>query len=461
MPLCLAAKRFKMAPDTRGPLVAHLAVMGHLRAMRASVLLAVPAALSGRAVIHGLLEVLASPVRALAVVALVAVFSSPLQARPIPAEGATAAAGPTKPAAKKATRKNSPEPVPALPAAVDVAPGLEAFGALPADPEPEEITRGQHYWIGNEDRLDIFHEAIAQKGGIHLGVGAEQNYILCGWSRCEVLVLMDFDQAIVDLHRVYRLAFQAAATKEDFKAIWLDKNRRVLRAAIRSELKGKERIGAQKALDVARWSIERRFAKLETQMAAHKLPFFLDDDDTYAWLRALVMEGKVFAVRGDLTAKRTVQAIGAAATASKKTFGSIYLSNAEQYFQYKQQTRSNFQSLPMAANSVVLRTHGWNTLRYAKGGNSYHYGVQTGPSFTALAGDKTVWSSRQILQWATPGAEKGTSTMDATDGAVAKEAFKAREKERLAARKAKGTKSTKPAGAKTVKAGGDEAVAAP
>ena len=112
---------------------------------------------------------------------------------------------------------------------------LGGFRVLPEDPPPAEITRGSHYWIGNEDRLDVFYDDVSKdavKGGVHMGVGAEQNWMFIGWSKPEVAVMFDFDQAIVDLHRVYFVAFAAAATKEEFKALWLDKSRKGLRAGV-------------------------------------------------------------------------------------------------------------------------------------------------------------------------------------------------------------------------------------
>ena len=309
-------------------------------------------------------------------------------------------------------------------AATDPAAGtLEIFAALPKDPEPAAITRGQHYWIGNEDRLDLFYTAIKDKGGIHMGVGAEQNWLLCGWSRCRVAVFMDFDQAIVDLHHVYIAAFATAPTRAAFLKLWLDKKRKDLRAAVITRYSGAQALGALKALDVARWSVERRFGRLTTQTAAHGLPSFLTSDADYAWLHELARDGRAFAVRGDLTAKKTVLAIAAAATTAALPVRSLYMSNAEQYFTYNKQTRMNLSSLPMDDESVVLRTHGSNALGYAAAGNAYHYGVQTGPSFKAFVAEPTVTSSHQILQWAAVGSEPGTSTMTSTTPKAARSAW--------------------------------------
>ncbi len=303
------------------------------------------------------------------------------------------------------------------------APDLSGFAAIPRDPPPVETTRGQHYWIGNEDRLDLFYGEIKGKAGIHMGVGAEQNWLLCGWSRCDVLVLMDFDQAIVDLHRVYLAAFATALTRAEFMDLWLDKKRTGLRAAIVARFTGADRAGALHALDVARWSVQRRFARLDKQMQARELSTFFTNDDDYLHLRQLVLDGRVFAVRGDLTAKHTVLAIAAAAKQAALPVRTVYLSNAEQYFNYNEQTRKNLISLPMDEASVVLRTHGSRALGYVNGGNSYHYGVQTGASFQALLQSPLVTSSHQILQWAEPYGEKGWSRQTSTDAEAVRAAW--------------------------------------
>ncbi|HEY1101470.1 MAG TPA: hypothetical protein VGF99_21200 [Myxococcota bacterium] len=311
-----------------------------------------------------------------------------------------------------------------------------AFAAIPADPPPATTTRGEHYWIGNEDRLDLFYTDVQNKHGIHMGVGAEQNWVLCGWSRCDALVLMDFDQAIVDLHRVYVVAFALAPTRRAFLDLWLDRSRKGLRAGIITRYGGREALAALKALDVARWSIERRFTRLEDGLTARGVPSFLTDDAQYAWLHELVVRDRVVTVRGDLTAKKTVLAIAAAATRTGLPVRTLYLSNAEQYFSYNKQTRKNLTSLPLDAEGLVLRTHGSKALGHAEGGNRYHYGTQTAASLTAFLSSTAVTSSHQILQWATTTTEPGRSLQASTAPTAAREAW-------LAAKKSAGSSTKK------------------
>ena len=292
-------------------------------------------------------------------------------------------------------------------------PDLSAFAHLPADPPPDEIVRGIHYWISNENQLDLFHDAVKDKGGIYLGVGTDQNYLLAAWARAEVLVLLDFDQSVVDLHRVYRVMFRAAQGPEDFLRLWrLQSRREVLRLIEEGYADPKERASALRAYGKARWAVERRLKRVVARMAQVSLPCFLVDADQYAYLRRLFLEDKVFMVRGDLTAQRSVSAVARAAEKAGKKVGVLYLSNAEQYFPYGEQYRSNIRALPLDEGSVVVRTSGQRGLSHVKG-TYYHYNTQSGASFVAWLADAKTRDVRTMLRFAPDsGRVHGLSRLD-------------------------------------------------
>jgi hypothetical protein len=58
-----------------------------------------------------------------------------------------------------------------------------ALGAVVPDPEPEALTRDTHYWICNEDALELFEPHVRGLGGALVGVGTDQNFIFAGWAR--------------------------------------------------------------------------------------------------------------------------------------------------------------------------------------------------------------------------------------------------------------------------------------
>lgn len=292
-------------------------------------------------------------------------------------------------------------------------PNLAAFASLPADPAPEEIVRGLHYWISNENHLDLFHDVVKDKGGVYVGVGSDQNYLLGAWARSEVLVLMDFDQAIVDLHRVYRVLFRAAETPEEFLHLWQLKSRPEVRRLVEEGYADKKvRASALRAYGTARWTVERRLKRVVEQMEKASLPCFLVDEAEYAHLRRLFLEDKVFMVRGDLTARRSVSAIAQAAAQAGLKVGVLYLSNAEQYFPYDAQYRSNMRALPLGEDGVVLRTSGQRGISHVKG-TYYHYNTQSGPSFVSWLGDAKTRAVLGMLRLAPPsGKVYGLSRLD-------------------------------------------------
>ncbi len=316
-------------------------------------------------------------------------------------------------------------------------PTLAAFSNLPADPAPEELVRGNHYWISNENELYLFHDAVKDKGGVYVGVGSDQNYLLGAWARAEVLVLMDFDQSIVDLHRVYRVIFRTAETPADFLRLWRNESRPEVRRLIQEGYADpKERTGALRAFGTARWAVDRRLKRVVEQMGKASLPSFVTDADDYAHIRRLFLEDKVFMVRGDLTAKRTVSAVGKAVAQAGMKVGVLYLSNAEQYFPYDKGYRSNIRELPLDEHSVVVRTSGHRGITHVKG-TYYHYNTQSGASFVSWLADAKTRDVRTMLRYApAAGTVYGVSRLD-IGPEEAREAAKQRLLEKQAMKKVK------------------------
>ncbi|MEM6297042.1 MAG: hypothetical protein AAGA54_37600, partial [Myxococcota bacterium] len=105
---------------------------------------------------------------------------------------------------------------PAVPSA------LAPLTALPSDPPPAKLTNDTHYLVSNERRLDLFADDVRDRGDAYIGVGAGQNYVLAAWADPEVMVLVDFDADVVDLHALYILFFAHADDIETFESLWSD-----------------------------------------------------------------------------------------------------------------------------------------------------------------------------------------------------------------------------------------------
>lgn len=238
-------------------------------------------------------------------------------------------------------------------------PGLAAaLQRIRPDPLPPATTRGLHYVASNERRQYHFRRAVERLGGVWIGVGAEQNYTMAGWARPELLILLDFDQVVVDLHHIYRVAFAYSPDAERFLAFWHRRQRRHSAGLLRSALADRPRL-RRRALAVFRRyrrPVEVRLRALRDAYQRAGQPVFLTDPEQYAHLRALVHTGRVHPLRGDLTARGSMRRLGRVLARHGRIVRALYLSNAEQYFQYTPEFRRNVVALPVDEWSLLLRT---------------------------------------------------------------------------------------------------------
>jgi hypothetical protein len=248
-----------------------------------------------------------------------------------------------------------------------------ALGAIPDDPAPAALIQETHYFISNESFPERFRPAFDGVGGIFVGVGPEQNYLFASWAEPEILLLIDFDQMIVDLHRVYRELFLASADPQAFIARWApaerDATRALLGAAIADE---GERGRVLTAFDKARPAVYPRMQLIRMRYGNLGVRTFLSDPDSYRYLRAMHQEGRVRALRGDLTARATLRGVAEFARALRLPVRGIYLSNVEFYFDYASGLGENLASLPVDGRSRVART-----VPFKHRGSDYRYVVQS------------------------------------------------------------------------------------
>ncbi|MCS6912844.1 MAG: hypothetical protein RMK29_11750 [Myxococcales bacterium] len=261
------------------------------------------------------------------------------------------------------------EPGPSLPAHWQA-----ALQTIRQDPPPPALIRNSHYIISNEDRPHAFRAVLEDRGGIYIGVGSEQNYLLAGWARPELIFLVDFDQLVVDLHRVYRVLMREAPDPQAFLDLWKPEQEDRVRALLAAAYPGDPSV--LRAYRRCRFSVPARLHKMRRILSEAGVPSFLDDPAQYRYLASMQHAGRVIALRGDLTGAHTLRDIAAAARATEQPVRVIYLSNAERYFPYGANFKANIQALPFDEHSLVLRTA-------ARLMNQYVYIVQDGMAFQA------------------------------------------------------------------------------
>lgn len=274
---------------------------------------------------------------------------------------------------------------------------VKAFASIAPDPKPKQLAANSHFVISDEKRHDLYREPIAGIGGLLTGVGTDQLYLMAGWARPEVLVPLDFDQVVVDLHKVYRIAFLESADPEAFFDFWRKERVDEVHALIdRYYPDPAENAALRKAYKISRGLVIGKLGA--TRKLAKKLKFasFLDDAEQYGWIVGLFRSNRVFPIRGDLTGTSAMRGLAEAARAAGVTVRVLSLSNAELYFDYVQSFRDNVKALPVDDRSLVLRTASLGPEWAAEVDGRYHYSVQRVQDFNVWLEDPKVKTYRAI-----------------------------------------------------------------
>ncbi len=229
-----------------------------------------------------------------------------------------------------------------------------------AGEEEPRITTEIHYVKTNERRHDVWFPYIEDKRGVYVGVAADQNYTLIGVARSEFVFLMDLDWRVAELHRAYEVLIEASETPQQLHARFLAANEEESVALIEQALENK--LGAEQLRQiVTSWRSARETVYLHLQNVINRdedgvNTSWLSNPDYYAHIRKLYQSDRVRMLVGDLTGPNTLQTIAKAAEGLGLPVKVLYLSNAEEYYDYTAQYRANIQALPIAEDSVVLRT---------------------------------------------------------------------------------------------------------
>ncbi|MBV72471.1 MAG: hypothetical protein CMH52_14190 [Myxococcales bacterium] len=236
-----------------------------------------------------------------------------------------------------------------------------AYNAVEHDPRPKSLTRNSHYVVSDEKDHYLLKESIKGIGGAYIGVGTNQNYEFIPWSQSDVVFLLDFDQLIVDLHSVYQLAFEHSADPAAFVKFWSRGHVKTVESLISKHISIKQkRQAALAAYKMARVATLGKLKRLVRLHQRKRVTSYLTSLDQYRYIVGLFKAGRVFMVRGDLTAQKTMRQISEALKRFNRYLGVIYVSNCEQYFHKLPKTyRANMLRFPVSERSLVLRTRPW------------------------------------------------------------------------------------------------------
>ncbi|MBK8240146.1 MAG: hypothetical protein IPK74_31870 [Deltaproteobacteria bacterium] len=230
----------------------------------------------------------------------------------------------------------------------------------PEDPEPKlrggivKELEDVSYIVGNEWSLDAFREVITGLGGGYVGVGPDQAYLMMGWQRPEFAWLIDYDPKVMRVHAMYHALLRHCGSRKEFLAAFepeaTDAIAEVLDDAVADD---RVRRLYRNNRDMFRW----RLRSIERKLARRRVPSWLTDDETYVFVRELVLGGRVRALRVNLLDDLGMVGIGDAARELGVVVRVVYVSNAEEYWeQYAPQFERNLAALPSDARSLLLRT---------------------------------------------------------------------------------------------------------
>lgn len=239
----------------------------------------------------------------------------------------------------------------------NIPPGLPEVVRLASDPPPEQITNDTHYLVSNERRLDLLRSDVQGKEGVFVGVGSDQNYLLGGWSSASYMVLIDFDQDVVDLHALHIAFLAHADSGAGFEALWAqDAAPTVARLLAVAAPLASRRARLEALYERARPEVSTSLSQTRSRLSELHVASYLDDQRHYDRLAALARMGRIVARRGDFTRPGVVAGLARALTDANARIGVLYLSNIEQYFMYGEAYRANVAALPLDAETAVLRT---------------------------------------------------------------------------------------------------------
>jgi formylglycine-generating enzyme required for sulfatase activity len=282
-----------------------------------------------------------------------------------------------------------PGPVGPPPAAPEpVAPLTDAertaFHGVPEEELARRPVDNRHWVQSNESGHEAWFAALAGLGGGYVGVGSDQNYTLFAQARSSFVWLMDYDSVVVQANRIYRALVLASASPEEFLLRWDGFEREVTLQLVERAFAGAPDAAELRALlEDGFTEIGAYFVKVRRRTEDGRGVSWLADRELYRYVRRMFQEDRVRIVSGDLLREMPGR-IAAAQRALGVPMRVVYLSNAEQYFDYDEAFRTAFQAMPYDERSVILRTV---SRPHPDGGhNVWHYQVEPATHFAEALG---------------------------------------------------------------------------
>lgn len=273
---------------------------------------------------------------------------------------------------------------------------LTTYRTITPDPAPARLASNRHFFAGNEQGIGLLRDGLKRRGGVFIGVGTDQNYLLAGWCQPELLVLMDFDPLIPDLHQLYGVFFSQAADGQALIALFKPDEATGKRVAELLDERVDDPVERRRLAKVYRRSRKEVYAHLQAlaqELHDAGITSYLDDPIQFRSIVALFAAGRVITLRGDLTLDGAFRRLAHALETHGRTVSYLYISNAEAYFKYGREFRLNIHALPIMADSLLLRTIPY----FRSGGHRWTYAVQPLTRFREFLCRKQIGNWDRVL----------------------------------------------------------------
>lgn len=271
-----------------------------------------------------------------------------------------------------------------LPADLGTPPSARAQAVLDAIPDENTPSPPRHYPVSNEFRLDLWGGPLHDLGGAIVGVGTDQNYTMAAMSGAQLVFCVDYDPTVPFMHAIYSVLVPASATRQELVAHFDPPNEEATASLLAQGLAGRPN-----ADQIVRYYREHRLwvGRYLHRVARARSPAggpvaWVGDDGWYATVRSLFHGRRIVARNGDVTGARTMRAVADAARQLGVVVRAVYVSNADQFFDYTPQFVANARALPTDGRSLFLRTARHPLLPVA-GPRDWHYIVEDMPDFLA------------------------------------------------------------------------------
>ena len=211
---------------------------------------------------------------------------------------------------------------------------------------------GGHFPWSDELHPDRFYDTIRGLGGTYIGVGTDQAYVFISWQRPTLAFTVDYDPWVVCIHQGYHALFDTCENIDCFRKMLDDKDGTYKFLLNTYYAENPERREIAKIFRAN----SHGFLRQLNRIAKLPYPTFVNDADSYNYIRTLIKSGRLVTLQANLLGNVALKGISDTLRESGRTVTTLYTSNAEQYWSYGKQFKENMRGIPWAENGVVMRT---------------------------------------------------------------------------------------------------------